>query len=143
MGGAVGAGGGRSCRCVFPIPDYPPPPPPDFLHQITSTSWPHLFLYCLPLHCIVREVVGRLLAIKLIPLIGQTVRPAAKRLMADSHDPIGFNGSRQDSIQHQQIRSYFKSGHRPAFRGIQTYLYVHQLYVLCTERKQIVMAVKF
>ena len=141
MGGG-GGGSGRSCRCVFPIPDYRPPPPPDFLHQITSTSWPSLFLLSsIALHC--NRNGGKTVGYK-ADTFNWPNCPAAKRLMADSHDPIRSNGSRQDSIQkHPQILCYFKSGRRPAFRGIQTYSHVQQLYVLYTERMLSVRAIKF
>ena len=96
MGDAGGGGSGRSCRCVFPIPDYRPPPPPDFLHQITSTSWSHPFLLSsIALHC--NRNGGKTVGYK-ADTFNWPNCPAAKRLMADSHDPIGSNGSRQDSI---------------------------------------------
>ena len=142
MGDAGGGGSGRSCRCVFPIPDYRPPPPPDFLHQITSTSWSNPFLLSsIVLHC--NRNGGKTVGYK-ADTFNWPNCPAAKRLMADSHDPIRSNGSRQDSIQkHPQILGYFKSGHRPAFRGTQKHFYVQQLYVLYTEGMLSVRAVKF
>ena len=70
--GGAGIGRGWVWRPVCAAPDYPPPP--DFLHQITSTSWTDLKILQNSTVLYQEEVVGGLLAIKLIPLIGQTVQ---------------------------------------------------------------------
>ena len=59
--------GSAACVC---LPDYPPPP--DFLHQITSTSWTDLKILQNSTVLYQEGMVGGLLAIKLIPLIGQS-----------------------------------------------------------------------
>ena len=68
--GGAGIGRGWVWRPVCAPPDYPPPP--DFLHQITSTSWTDLQILQNSTVLYQEEVVGGLLAIKLIPLIGQS-----------------------------------------------------------------------
>ena len=100
--GGAGIGRGWVWRPVCAAPDYPPPT--DFLHQITSTSWTDLQILQNSTVLYQKGVVGELLAIKLIPLIGQSglsglgLVATCKKLIAGSHDRSHWsNGSRQDS----------------------------------------------